>query len=250
MSTTINISVLVINHRADQRLVHCLQSVNWADQVVVIDYGSEADWKTINPDGTIEVIEQNQLLQDFSQARNEALQHARHEWVLFLDSDEEVDQKSIPLIKELLTKNSYDAVSIIRQDYFLGKPLQYGEAGHQEIIRLGKKASLQFIKPVHEVAMVDGRIYQSGILIHHYAHQSIAEFFESIVGYAEHQAKHTIKQGETFSPIKMMVWPIGKCVWNLVIKRGIFDGWRGIVYATMMSCHSFFVRVFMYELTR
>jgi glycosyltransferase involved in cell wall biosynthesis len=248
MSTFINLSIIILNHRADQRLEESLQSSQFADEIIVIDNNSQADWDTLTQQYRFRVIPYPDVLVDWSAIRNQALTHAVHDWVFFLDSDEIIDSTAVLAIDRLIKSSFFAGGLIQRTDIFHGKQLRYGEAGNKPLIRIGKKHRLRFERPVHEEAIITGPVSAEGISVFHHAHLSIDEFFQKISSYAFREAQHRSQQGTSLFLPSIIIFPLGKFLFNIVFKLGLLDGWRGLIYAYMMSLHSFFVRVYQYEL--
>lgn len=228
MSDQIPLSVIIITHRSDQRFNQAVSSVNFADEII---------------------IKHETVITDFSKLKNSYLKLAKHEWVLFLDSDEVVSPALAAEIKQAITSNHINGFYIRRVDYFFGQPLHYGEVGNVWILRLAKKESVKFVRPVHEFAQVDGLAQRLTKPIYHHAHLSISEFYQKIIYYAGLEAESRFQKGIKFSWLEMVIYPLAKFTWNYFIKWGCLDGIRGFIYAFMMSLHSFIVRVRLYELT-
>src|SRR5688572_5947692 len=113
-----NLTIIILTNREDQKFEKALASAQFAEQVLV--------------------IKNTERILDFSQARNTALKQVKTDWVFFLDSDETLPKNAQEEIKKIIEQNFYDAVYIRRVDYFLGKPLLYGEAGNAYFVRLFK----------------------------------------------------------------------------------------------------------------
>lgn len=206
-------------------------SVSFASEVLQIDVGAEK-------------------IENFSKVRNKALEVVSNDWVLFLDSDEELEAGSKKEIEEIVLANDCDLVSVIRNDVFLGKMLSWGETRNVKILRMGKKNKIKFTRPVHEV-MESGvyKVCHSQIKIKHFAHTSISSFFAKVYYYAGLEVRGRLK-GKPNSFVvflQMIFFPPLKFIFNFIFKLGFLDGTRGLVYALMMSFHSFFVRIFILE---
>lgn len=227
MSTTVNLSIIILSRPNEPLLAQTRKSANFADEILVIE---------------------EEQITNFAQVRNQALTKAKHEWVLFLDSDEVISPDSVNEIKEIVNENRLDGVYLRRQDIFYNKPLRFGEAGRIKLLRMGKKSKMAWNRPVHEVVAIDGLVEESNIRLLHYAHSSIDEFINSVINYAYLEAKYRLDQKMSFSSFQMIFYPPAKFIFNYIIKLGFPDGWRGLCYAMVMSLHSLAVRVFQYEL--
>lgn len=227
MSTTVDISIIILFKTKDIKFYRALRSAQFASEIMVVE---------------------NQKINDFSRVRNQAMENASHEWVFFLDSDEMIASASIPEIKSIVRDNILDGVVINRQDVFYGHLLSYGEAGKSKLLRMGKRNKITWQRPVHEIARVRGQIGGSNIKVIHDAHDSIDEFMTAIINYSQLEANYRIQDNRQPNLYKLVFYPIGKFIHNYFFKRGYADGWAGFCYAFMMSLHSFGVRVFQYEL--
>lgn len=195
-------------------------------------------------------------IMDFSAVRNEALDQAKGEWVLFVDSDEEVTAALAEEIQQVARQSairnpqSVNGFMIRRIDYFLGRWLKYGETGHIRFLRFARKNAGMWARPVHEQWVVNGSV---GTLRHpllHRPHQSGVSMLEKIERYAEIEAQflHRNKQRSMMRIIiEMMVFPKAKFIQNYLFRLGFLDGFPGLIMALMMSFHSFLMRAHMLD---
>ncbi len=244
------LSVIILTHRQDQRFIKALKSAQPATEVLVIDYQSGNNWQELNKKYHFKLIKRAGSIENFSQERNLALKESQAEWVFFLDSDEEITSTSWLEITDLVTNNSgVDGYLVERTDIFYGRALKFGETGGNKFLRLIRKAKAQYLRPVHEQAIVQGTTEYSKIQIVHYSHQNISEFIQDVTHYAVLEAEY--QNDDLLSPttlgLKTIIYPKSKFLVNYLFKLGFLDGWRGLVYATIMSLHSIMVRVFSYE---
>ncbi|PRP52880.1 glycosyltransferase [Bacillus halotolerans] len=172
------LSVCMIVKNEERHIVRCLESVQHiADEIIVVDTGSN--------DQTVEIcrsfhaqVYHHQWTQDYSQARNISLQHAKGEWILILDADEELDVDTGSLLRSLLNdcRQSLGYVNVIN---YTGKQWDENEAFEQMQIRLIRnQRKITFKgriceKPVGEEAR---GAFSLPCVIHHY-------------GYLEQEAK-------------------------------------------------------------
>jgi len=257
----LNLTIIILTNRNDQRFIRCLKSTQFAGEVLIFDYQSNNDWPALEKKYKFKVIKKDQaIINDFAKERNQTLKHAQNQWILFLDSDEIIEKDEAEKIEQLISQNEADAFYLKRVDYFHGQKLNWGEVKNQQIIRLAKKDEvncearegtlgykIKFKRTVHEVAKINGTVKQSNITIKHFAHRSINEFFDSICTYAYLEAKYRSKIKVSKSEIikELLFYPTGKFIVNYFVKLGFLDGWRGLVYATMMSLHSLIVRIYL-----
>ncbi len=233
MSDKLPLSAIVIANKKGKNpvLYKVLDSLSQAEQIIVFDTGE-------------------QPIEDFAKVRNEALLKANQEYVLFVDSDEVLTKSSWVEIKKIVADGQADLVSILRSDIFLGKELLGGEAANQRLVRMGKKDKIKFIRPVHEVVVVDkdAQLLTSNIKLLHHSHPDIFSFFEKISFYSFIDALMRREKDNFYLISSMLFFPPLKFIFNWTVMGGYRDGMRGLVYVVLMSLHSFFVRVNGWEL--
>lgn len=211
------------------------------------------------------IIRDSDRIEDFSEIRNRTLHQAKGEWVLFIDSDEEVTAKLATEIQRVLLiskiKNLFGLAQgghkskrgffIRRKDHFLGRWLKFGETGGTRFLRLARKDAGKWVRPVHERWVVDGPV---GVLSHpllHRPHQSTIAMLGKINRYAEVEARYRqrVALGSSIRIVaEMIVFPKVKFFQNYMFRLGCLDGFPGLIMTLMMSFHSFLVRAYQLEL--
>lgn len=253
-NSSIPISVIILTHRNDARFKKAVSSAQPAKEILILDYHSDNDWKKLKKDNNFTLVERSGPIENFAKERNIALKKAKHDWVFFLDSDEEIATDSWIEIQSLLQdkqSENIDGFFVQRNDVFYNKVLKFGETGGAEFLRIIRKNKAKYLRPIHESAEVSGVTEHTDVQLIHYAHQDITEFLKDITHYASLEAEYQkdSELSELSLGIKTIIYPKTKFLHNYFLKLGFLDGWRGLVYAVCMSLHSFMVRVFSYENT-
>lgn len=244
------VSVIIITHRTDDRFIKSVESAAFADEIIIVTFGN-LSLPDFHPKFSpkIKHVRGGEQIQDFALARNQALEKASSEWVLFLDSDEIIEPSSVAIIQEKIQQPGLAGIFVQRQDVFYGRKLKWGETGRHWLLRLAARSTIHFERPVHEVAVVDGVKSMAPIVLLHYAHPTISDFWQAISRYSLMEAQYRANQNQRFSIWQLIFYPPAKFILNYFLKLGFLDGWQGLVYAIMMSIHSLMVRVFLYEAT-
>lgn len=240
------ISVVIITKNEEKNLKKCLESVKWCDEIIIIDDNSS--------DKTIEIakkyktiIYSHSLNNNFSNQRNFGISKAKNDWILFVDADEIVsDALAYEISNAIQFKDqnltNFDGFYIKRSDFIWGKQLKYGETGSIMLLRLGKKGSGLWKGMAHEEWRIKGH---AGTLMNpllHFPHETLSEFLKEINFYTDIRVQE-LKNKKTkayFLPI--LAYPLGKFLLNFLFRRGFLDGIHGLVFAIIMSFHSFLVR--------
>lgn len=241
------LTVVVLTHNDEQRIVDCLECLGFADEIVVIDDNSS--------DRTVELAEKftknifiRQMNNNFSNQRNYALNQVHNPWVLFIDSDELVSEKLKEEIQKNILRSNVEGFYIKRYDYMWGKKILHGEAGNIKLLRLAKKESGKWKGKVHEKWKVLGDTDELSFPIIHVPHQTIKEFVEDINQYSSFRANELYEEEMKVSSPIILFYPLLKFVQNYILRKGYKDGVPGLLYAIMMSLHSFLVRAKLFLL--
>lgn len=235
-----NLSVVILAKNEEANIADCIKSVKFADEIIVIDDNSE--------DRTVEIARKagakvytRELKDDFASQRNYGLKKASGKWVLFLDADERVSKDLRSEMVQIINDPSvnYMGFYLKRIDFMWGKQLKHGETGEIELLRLARRTAGKWKRRVHEYWYVIGRTGSLENPLLHSPHPTLRQFIKSINWMSGLHAQANSEEGKKSSLIKIIVWPCGKFVYNYVLRLGFLDGMQGLVFALMMSFHSF-----------
>jgi len=187
--------------------------------------------------GKILTLNQDKI-SDFASARNKLMKGEKADWLLFLDSDEEL---SAPIDPDKLDKR-YN-YSFKRQDWFLGRRLNFGETANVRLTRLVQPGSGKWVGMVHEQFISSLQVLTLKSLILHRRKISLSQFIDRLNWYSSLRAEESSK----FSLFELFFYPWVKFVKNYFIHLGFLDGIPGLAMAWLMSLHSLAVRVKQYE---
>lgn len=184
---------------------------------------------------------------DFAAHRNTALSNARGDWVLFVDDDEYVSKSLAGEIQTSIKKDSFEGFFIKRYDLIFHQIALHGEIGGIKIIRLAKKGSGKFVRPVHEYWDIKGKVGELKNPLYHLKDTFISSFISKMSEYGQIDIDELKKEGKLFSYLRLFINPIGKFLLNYIWRRGYLDGYVGLFSAYLMSIQSLTVRVFQWE---
>ncbi|MFH0943404.1 MAG: glycosyltransferase family 2 protein [Candidatus Beckwithbacteria bacterium] len=193
----------------------------------------------------MKIISLNQAgIQDFSLARNQALSQAKTDWVMFLDSDENITDGLKQEINQAVKDKRFN-YQFKRSDWFLGRKLQHGETRRVRLIRLIQPGTGQWQGKVHErfISLLPVKTLTQPLL--HQRRLKLEAFIQRLDWYS------TLKSQELncFSLFQLLFYPGLKFCQNYFFRLGFLDGISGLGMAFLMSLHSLFVRVKTYEKT-
>ncbi len=249
------VSAVVLTKNEEENIKRCIESLNFCDEVVVVDdYSTDKTVKIIENSGVKTQIYQRSLNGDFAAQRNFGLKKAKGDWILFIDGDEVVTDELKNEIKRLITLKTAETNNkvyyIKRRDYWWGRELRFGEVERIRrlgLIRLVRKKSGKWEGKVHEVFKTSNSAGRLNYFLNHYPHQKLKDFLKEINLYSSLRAKELLSFGKKITIFEIVFYPLGKFILNYFFKLGVLDGAAGFVYAFLMSFHSFLVRAKLFQ---
>lgn len=120
-----------------------------------------------------------------------------------------------------------------------GKQMKHGEFGNTKLLRLAKAGSGKWVRKVHEVWEVKGKVEELANPLLHYPHQTLREFIADVDWQSSLHAEANLKEGKRSNLFKIAAYPKLKFIKNWIFGLGFLDGTEGFVAALIMSFHSF-----------
>jgi glycosyltransferase involved in cell wall biosynthesis len=228
---SVPLSVIVITRNESKRLRACLESVSFANEIVVVDSGSTDDTVEIAKSMGARIVETNDW-PGFGPQKNRALELATGDWVLSIDADERVTPELREQITRALERPEFTAFSVNRKSSYCGQHMLHSGWYPDRLVRLFRKGSARFSDDVvHETLNVDGPVGQfDGELLH-----ASFDDFESVLDKANRystagaQALH--RKGVKGSVGKAVGHGMWAFIRTYVLKRGFLDGKLGLALA-------------------
>ena len=168
------LSICIIAKDEEQQISRCINSAKaYADQIVVVDTGSaDATAQTAKELGA--EVYYAEWQDDFSLARNQSLEHAKGDWILILDCDEELDSNTAPLLKEAVAKKNYVGYWLNCVNFYHGRP----QNTFQSFRLFRNQPGFRFESPIHEQILPSvlkhcskEQIGQLPVTIYHYGYE-------------------------------------------------------------------------------
>jgi glycosyltransferase involved in cell wall biosynthesis len=237
--SAIRISAIVITKNEAENLADCLASLQWVDEIVVVDAESEDGTAALARQFTDKVFVRR--WEGYSAAKNFALSQCSGEWVLWIDADERVTPELREEILATLAGNpGADGFEIPRLANFLGKWIRWGGWYPGYVLRLFRRAAGHFNeKQVHEGVQVDGRIGRLHHHLLHYTDRNLRQYFEKLNRYTSLAAEELHRQGKRFHLWDLLFRPGWFFLRMYVFKAGFLDGMQGFVLACLSASYVF-----------
>lgn len=154
-----SLSLIVITKNEEEAISRCLSSVNFADDIVVVDSGSTDRTVELARAHGAHVVITNDW-PGFGPQKTRALNLARGDWVISLDADEWIDVNFVAQIKSAIADpNAPSAYQTPRRSQFCGQIIRHGGWSPDYVVRLFRRGRARFSDDlVHEGLIVDGPI--------------------------------------------------------------------------------------------
>ena len=226
-----SLSVIVITKNEAHNIGACLQSVLFANQLVVLDSGSSDETLDIAQSMGAEVSK-NHDWQGFGVQKNRALALARCEWVLSIDADERITPTLQAEIMAAIASSAFDAYSIPRLSSYCGQYMLHSGWYPDHVTRLFKRNSAQFsCELVHEKVVVSSPVGQLASPLRHESFTSFEAVLDKANRYSSAGAQMLFARGKTASPGKALAHGVWAFLRTYIFKRGFLDGRMGLVLA-------------------
>ncbi len=233
------ISCVVITYNESKNIRRCLQSVNWADEIVVVDAYSTDDTREIASAFTDKI---HQLKwSGFGPAKEYARSKATGDWILSVDADEVVPgnlREEIQRITE--SQESLDGYFVPRRSNFLGRWIRHCGWYPDLVLRLFKKERGSFTdRVVHEEVRVIGSTGRLRTDLLHYTDPDLDHYLKKLNRYTSLDALQLFRQGRRAGILDILFRPIITFVKMYFFRRGFSDGLPGLILAISSSFHVF-----------
>ena len=229
-------SAVIISYNEASQIKRCLNSLKGCvDEILVVDSGSHDGTQEIVQDFGATLIVQKWL--GFGPQKDFSVKNAKYDWVLCLDSDEELtDQLKENILIEMENPRC-NAYEFNRQNIFLGKGLKHGAAYPDRKLRLFHREHAHWnLRSVHEIVETECKVgFLKGDLKHYSDHQGLQHYIEKQNTYTSIQAK-SLQRPSYFS---LILRPIYTFIKYFFLKRGFLDGAPGLVHILITSFNTF-----------
>ena len=243
------VSVTIITRDEEADIAAAIQSVAWADEVVVVDSGST--------DRTVEIARAagaRVLIRDwpgYIAQKNFAAAEASHDWILSLDADERVTSDLAVEVRRVLDQPRHEAYRIPRLTWHLGMWIRGTDWYPDYQTRLYDRRRAQWTgRYVHESVAVEGTVGRLIGELQHFAYRDISDHLETINRYTSYAARQMHEDGRRSSAWQLVIHPPAAFVRNYIAKGGFRLGMTGLIVSAMNAYYVFLKFAKLWELGR
>lgn len=240
------VSVFVTTFNNADTLEACLESVKWADEIVLLDSYSTDDTLRIAGRFGCRVFQQEFL--GYGPQKQSALEKTSHRWVLLMDADEALSPPLQREIRDLLSgAPACDGYEFPRQEQMFWRMASASSRLNHFLRLFDKTKGGVSDMPVHAAPKVAGRIGRLRNPFFHFGETDIHTKVEKINGYSTGLVADKVARGRSANPWVMVFYPPLYFLRLYLFKRNFLNGWAGFISSVVGSFYAFLKYAKLYE---
>lgn len=232
------VTVTIITLNEERNIRGCLESVKWADEVVVSDSGSTDD--TVKACESFGARVYADDWHGFGRQKNLCAERANNPWVLNIDADERVTPELAEEIMDVLVNPRKPGYFIPRKNYFSGQWVRHCGWWPDYNLRLYKRSEARFgERLVHESVEMEGQAGYLANPLEHYTYRDISDYLKRMERYSTLAAEQMKGSGRAATLADLVLRPPFTFLKMYFLRRGFLDGGTGLVLSTLYSFYTF-----------
>ncbi len=245
------ISVCVITFNEEDRIRDCLESVKWADEIIVVD--------SFSADNTVKICKEytdNVFLHEwpgYVEQKNYALNKALNNWVLCLDADERISKELKEEFERELAADviQHNGFIFPRRSCYMGRMINHGGWYPDRQLRLFRKdkGSWAGMNPHDKITLEGPKKRLKNDMIH-YPYRDMRDQLKTIDNYSTIFADQMIMKGKRLNILLLFIRPPTRFIETYFWKRGFLDGLPGLINILAASFYVFLKYAKWYERER
>ena len=221
-------SVTIITKNEEKNIGRCLESVKWADEIVIVDSGSTDKTLKICRKYNCKIIESEWL--GFGKTKKFAVDSATNNWILSIDADEEVTPDLKKEILGILDNPEFNGYKIKRKSFYINKWINHCGWNKEYKLRLFNKQFGNFNEQmVHESVKLNGKIAKINEILKQYTYPNISSHLQKIDRYSKLSATELFKNGKKTSIFMAILKGKIKFLQMYFLQLGFLDGKEGFI---------------------
>ncbi len=232
------ITVVIITKNEEKNIERCLKSVQWANEIIVVD--AESTDKTVEIAKSLNATVIVKQWAGFAKQKEFAMQQTKNDWVFFPDADEvTTEELKIEILQTIQMNNSLNGYEVPMKSFFLGKWIRYCGWYPGFHLRLFKKSKARMNhRPVHEGFLIEGNIGRLKADLDHYTYNSLHHYIEKMNTYSSLDVMNKIGTGRIIRWYHFILNPLSVFLRMYVSLHGYKDGFHGFLLAYFSALHS------------
>jgi glycosyltransferase involved in cell wall biosynthesis len=262
------ITVIIPVKNEEKNIVKCLNCLKPFDEIIVVDSDSEDRTIELANSFNVRIVNFN-WNGHFPKKRNWVLRNVeiKHEWVLFLDSDELVTDALVNELSRIMPKTEHSGFWITYDDIFFGRKLIHGDKLRK--LSLFRKSCGEYEKveencwsnldmEVHEHPLIEGTVGKIKATINHTHFRGIKAYLDKHNNYSTWESKRFIEIKKSWKNLNkrqklkyrlLNTWFLGFAYffYTYIVKRGFLDGKAGFVFAILKLMYFWTIKIKILE---
>ncbi len=238
------ISAAIITLNEEKQIAECIKSLDWVDQIVIVDSLSQDKTKEIALSLGAEVIDQKFL--GHVKQKQFAVDQCQHDWVICLDADERtppsLKKEIIQLFQQTTPGALKNGYSVARRSFHMGRWIMHGGWYPDRNIRLFHRNRGKWggVDP-HDRVDVNGEVGVLKGALDHYVFRDLAHNIHTNNLYSTISADILYNEGKRLSLFELIFKPLGKFIETYIVKKGFLDGMPGFIIS-VGAAYSMFLK--------
>jgi glycosyltransferase involved in cell wall biosynthesis len=233
------LSVTVITHNEGSSIAAALESVSWADEIIVVDSHSSDETTAIARQFTPLVLVRDWA--GYGPQKNYAAARATNDWILSIDADERITPALADEIKALMQAGpAAQGYRLPRVTYYLGRWIRSTDWYPDFHLRLYDRRSARWSeRKVHESVETQGQVEKLRGEMLHYPYRDVSEHLLKIDRYTTLTAEQWASEGRRATAFQAFIYPRLAFFRNYILRRGFRDGQTGLLVSLLNSYYVF-----------
>ena len=236
MENNNKLAILILTYNEEEKISDCINSVSFADEIILIDCGSTDNTKGIAEKLGAKVYF-HPMDEGFAGQRNFALTKTKADWVFYLDADERLTPEAAEEIKAIVKEGTPCSYKIKRMNIIFGKLLKYGGHAPDYVARLYPRNAVSWEGVVHEHPNLTVPVKKMKSFMYHYTYTDWDRYFLKFNQYTTLMAQKMKKNGKKANFADILIRPFYAFIRFYLLQSGWRDGKLGFVFAMF---HSFY----------
>ncbi len=237
------LSLVIITKNEEKNIKACLDSVPFADEVIVVDSGSTDKTKELAITAGAKFIFNK--WPGYGKQKQFAIDQASHDWVLLLDADEYLCKDLQSEIQSILTEPKFDAYRIPRQQIFMNRECRYGKSVDHPLRLVNRKKGQFDLKEIHESFVTTGTVSDLKAHMMHNSGITVAHRWEKIM--RDVRLDYLNNENPDIGLSHVLIVPARYFLNYYIKKEGYRDGFPGFIMTTLFTFQIFLQNVAQYK---
>ncbi|MEI6206736.1 MAG: glycosyltransferase family 2 protein [Desulfuromonadales bacterium] len=232
------LSATVITLNEEKNIADCLASLDFADEIVVVDSGSS--------DRTAEICRGYPKVRfihnewsGYGRQKNFAAELAVNNWILNIDADERVSPQ-LHRSLEQADRNSFSAARMARENYFGKRWIRHCGWYPDYTTRFYDRRRCRFSERlVHEALEHDGTVATLDGNLRHFTYDGIGDYLRRMDRYSSLAAEEKVREGYRPKPLDLIAGPLFTFLRMFLLKKGFLEGEAGLILSSLYAIYTF-----------